>query len=1015
MYRRRARLEERAGPLEAASAAPPPQPGPAWLLVHTAFDMPMKAFMPNAVTAVLLGCARLGAAQTAHLATAECPADGAGLTHVNSVYDAAEGAGTPTAGPKLPNITSRPTRTYGAVGSCVGSAAEGFDGGEIVVGATIPLYGPRATSSYAKIMRFTIEIFLDWLNHERVIPDQEMPGGLIIGGKRYAMRFVWTDDKQEAAEAALALATSTRRSNAHFGWGGYGSTISRLQAEQAELDGYLFMASIAADVRVFANRSLTFGALPPDYTYIKNAVKAVADAATGADGIPGVDELKVGLVYQAPLDGMCAEIAELAVDLGMTVASSPWRGDGRNGVPRHPTETPGGEESVDSVLSGLRDDGVNFVVGCVYHDGGEAIIESLERLDYSPHAAAFTSTVDISAYQSRVDAGWWQGEYALGVSPWHSSLTHRGEFSGMTSAEYVERYQSRTGEKPSYHGPASFSAACALAKAIEDAGSLNATDVATSLQALDMLELGFYSPMNLSANGQNAPEMLVVQYPPGVARSPSGGAENLTIVYPAEVESSSRGDLHFPMPPWGLRRCRNLGSGVTYGAALPTDLPTTECSGNGRCVLDRSEDGHEVYECECDALYFGKWLKEDCDLHILDVWAVIAYVFTLALVALCVGLVVSWLHNEKLRRSSRHVHKRIVVSCPEMGTLDEDGGKKRKDEGIDAEQVYDQKVMDYVKGLVNRPELELKFGFDHADSSTTEESDKALFTLFAETKKKEHVQRTRWWYGYCTAVKRCISLEAQNFEGLLELICIEGGPITAMEAEEVPRLLVEAAHDADHEVTIDGVDNFESSWKKKANLSSDSAGSIEESFVGWAPRDGSTRRFNATVQNRCEFKISKMSYRDFLKTVDPKGGSQLQKLSSSDVDTANVEPGSASPRSGDELWRTASNSTKLRSTTAMMVARNRRMEAAEEGQPPQQASEAGMPEPAGHTPPPALSPLTRGHSDGSLPTTTSNRGRPVALARSRSREPKPEPGPSPAPLASPTRPRSGTPPKEERP
>ena len=153
----------------------------------------MKAtFMSNAVAAVLLGCARLAAAQTAHLATAEYPADGAGLTHVNSVYDAAEGAGTPTAGPKLPNITSRPTRTYGAVGSCVGSAAEGFDGGEIVVGATIPLYGPRATSSYAKIMRFTIEIFLDWLNHERVIPGQELPGGLIIGGKRYAMRFVLT-------------------------------------------------------------------------------------------------------------------------------------------------------------------------------------------------------------------------------------------------------------------------------------------------------------------------------------------------------------------------------------------------------------------------------------------------------------------------------------------------------------------------------------------------------------------------------------------------------------------------------------------------------------------------------------------------------------------------------------------------------------------------------------------------------------------------------------------------------
>ena len=63
---------------------------------------------------------------------------------------------------------------------------------------------------------------------------------------------------------------------------------------------------------------------------------------------------------------MCAEIAERAVGLGMSVASRPWRGDGRNGVPRHPKdpEAPG-ERRVDSVLRVLRDDGVNFVVGCV--------------------------------------------------------------------------------------------------------------------------------------------------------------------------------------------------------------------------------------------------------------------------------------------------------------------------------------------------------------------------------------------------------------------------------------------------------------------------------------------------------------------------------------------------------------------------------------------------------------------------------------------------------------------------
>ena len=223
---------------------------------------------------------------------------------------------------------------------------------------------------------------------------------------------------------------------------------------------------------------------------IQNAVRAVAAAATGSEGIPAASALRVGLVYMSPLDGMCEPVEQLALSLGMTVADSSAVWVAENGLERFPSEG-----SVDNVLRGLQADGVNFIVGCVYHDGGEAIVESLERLDFSPHAAAFTSTVDISAYQSRVDAGWWQGEYALGVSPWHSSLTHRGGFSNMTSAEYLERYESRYSEKPSYHGPASFSAACALAAAIEDAGSLDATNVAASLRSLSLQELGFYSPM----------------------------------------------------------------------------------------------------------------------------------------------------------------------------------------------------------------------------------------------------------------------------------------------------------------------------------------------------------------------------------------------------------------------------------------------------------------------------------------------------------------------------------------
>ena len=51
-----------------------------------------------------------------------------------------------------------------------------------------------------------------------------------------------------------------------------------------------------------------------------------------------------------------------------------------------------------------------------------------------------------------------------------------------------------------------------------------------------------------------------------------------------------------------------------------------------------------------------------------------------------------------------------------------------------------------------------------------------------------------WVYGYCTAIKRGISMESQNFSGLLELICVAGGPITTVEAQEMPRILSDALH-----------------------------------------------------------------------------------------------------------------------------------------------------------------------------------------------------------------------------
>jgi hypothetical protein len=148
--------------------------------------------------AAVLCCARLVAC--------ECPADGEGVTHTNSLFDESTQTFQPIAGPRFPPISIRQTRTFGAVGSCVGSlSADGFDGGEIVVAATNAL---TSMDSYGTIMRYTAEIFLDWLNSERRIelPDGTvLTGGLMVDGKRYSLRFAWTDDFQQPAEAAISL------------------------------------------------------------------------------------------------------------------------------------------------------------------------------------------------------------------------------------------------------------------------------------------------------------------------------------------------------------------------------------------------------------------------------------------------------------------------------------------------------------------------------------------------------------------------------------------------------------------------------------------------------------------------------------------------------------------------------------------------------------------------------------------------------------------------------------------
>ena len=122
--------------------------------------------------------------------------------------------------------------------------------------------------------------------------------------------------------------------------------------------------------------------------------------------------------------------------------------------------------------------------------------------------------------------------------------------------------------------------------------------------------------------------------------------------------------------------------------------------------------------------------------------------------------------------------KLIVMSCPEMGTLDpyENGP-------------YDVNVMDKIEEMSKVGKV--KMGFDRAGTSTTSPKDKDV-----DWTEKEQVRASEWMYGFKTAAKAIIKTESQGFSGLLQIICINGGIITTVEAEEMQKIVNNAKKDA---------------------------------------------------------------------------------------------------------------------------------------------------------------------------------------------------------------------------
>ena len=311
---------------------------------------------------------------------------------------------------------------------------------------TILIAGPASLAKSGKYndvsttMRNSLKMFVDYVNKER--------GGVRVSSKTYGVRFRWVDDASSPSVAGVATSQAIFGQPAvpdgglggtpDFVIGPYSSKLTSVVAAVAQAAPRVLISQGSSSTKIFTANSLAFGLMSPadaSGTAMVSAVIAAADK-TDADSkataaplrarvkrrcgmsgaVAGEKSCRGQLLFGLLLEGGSSSKAAVCQS-GMTRAASdgiPVFGGKVTVVHKGATQA-----QVRAALKVFQQGGVTALCGCVYESMGMQIVQGLEDLNWAPFAVGLTDTANTLSYQSKMAAGWWQGEYVLAPTSWH--------------------------------------------------------------------------------------------------------------------------------------------------------------------------------------------------------------------------------------------------------------------------------------------------------------------------------------------------------------------------------------------------------------------------------------------------------------------------------------------------------------------------------------------------------------------------------------------------------------------
>lgn len=187
-----------------------------------------------------------------------------------------------------------------------------------------------------------------------------------------------------------------------------------------------------------------------------------------------------------------------------------------------------------SVLQRVKAANPDVIYFCSYLLDAGTLMRQSQEVDLNPRYYTSAGTGFAAAEFPTAKGAGKNAEYTFSTSQWLPAAQWPG--SKEFDAEYFKRFHSH----PAYHAIQAYASLHAAAKAMNDAGSLDAAKIRDAIKALNQPMTPF-GPVHFDANGQNQHPVLITQVQVGQYK----------VVFPTDAADSKP---IIPAPKWSERK-----------------------------------------------------------------------------------------------------------------------------------------------------------------------------------------------------------------------------------------------------------------------------------------------------------------------------------------------------------------------------------------------------------------------------------------------------------------------------